>query len=596
MKLKTIKLLFLALVSALLSGLLVLGVQAQSAPDFYGHHPLSPLYLGAGLSTNDITAGKESPLQSGFKTSRVVSGAVSTELSATFVRSVRAMKQALGLDFNVDASYLTYSGGLNFKYEQANTMRTEDICFVFVAKTNWGQLKIDNPSLTTEARALLSADPSGFETKYGSRYVSGVLMGASVSCILTFRNVDKETRDEISAQVRANGSFGLAQLKTSASFRRMFDEAYQESRLKLDVVATGGTGVAGLAGTINTLFANVDPVEAIVTELTEYMKGFNSDNATPLGYFTTRTAYLGIAPVDFFDRVRDARLQEVVEKYRVLQSDIDEMKFTLSPDYPLIQLLTATMRNNLNYQIGLYQTYQSQLTAFHQILRETKTFATVPPMPAAPANFKTLDRMHQLGYFPAPTVQLFDNRSDVLNYTKNPSGAFSFGGLNGTDNFEYWKPYDPSDPTRAGYWGTKRDGFVSSNFLAGAELDIDGAYLKSAPASDPYLTPILRWTAPASGWWNIQFIVRGSTSTDLRGRSFIRMRLVTKNIAGATRIIDKMKAAAPSTGTRSVVYSKKVYVPVNSHLEFLLEPQGIPPDGRYYESAAMVRTVIKWDH
>lgn len=574
----------------------VSSVRAQTTPT-YGYNPMSRYYLGAGLSLNDPSEGKDSPFKMPVAQTSLPTGPRTTTLTATVARSVRALKEALGLDFNLDASYLSYSGSVRLAYEQTNNLRTEDVCVVITATVDWGNIRLNKPVATPEALELLKADKDAFEARYGSHYISQMTMGTSVSCILTFNNVDQDTRNEFNATLTGKGAAGWGQISTSASLKSLAAFASKNSSLSFRLLTVGGGGLSELTNFVTAIVqTSSDPIKEIGDRLAEYVKGFNNTSSAPIRHYTLPTSLLGITPPNFFNDTRNKRLIETVEKYRELQGIIDDIDNTLNDTASETVPLTTLMRSNLTKQRNLNVVYQNLLADFHLLLKKTKTLASVPALPAAPSGWRSLEKMHLTSdYFPRPLVTSFINvPSAGTDYRSNPVNNFTFGGLNAnTGRFEPWYAYDLQRSDLNMHWGVKRDSTPNSKFVASDGYEEDGAYMKSAPANDNLEQPIVRWTSPASGWWKISCTIRGPKA-DYRGSSELHFFL--NGVDLATRN-DTNLLVTPAGYQFPNTKALFLYVPSGYALEFRLIPRKSEDgSGRYYEHAAWVRTEITWDH
>ena len=170
-------------------------VSPAENPTYYDFHPQSVMSLGRGFSVEDLTKAKQSCVD--FEPVPLDLGSLGTVATVQLVKNSSELKTALGMDMNVDVSALVYKASANLSYSQDSLFRQEDATLVIRFATEYARTGMKKQKLSPEAQALLDAgDLPAFEEMCGSQMVIIERRGSSVSAIVTFRNIESETKSK----------------------------------------------------------------------------------------------------------------------------------------------------------------------------------------------------------------------------------------------------------------------------------------------------------------------------------------------------------------------------------------------------------------
>jgi hypothetical protein len=293
-------------------------IQAQLDSN-YSYHPNTVMSLGAGFSPSDLNAAKLRAIE--FTEKPTTTGAAETKFTTLFVTNSSQLNQALGIDLQVEASYLAFKGSASFSYDQSSLFTSDTITVVMRAYTDFGSVGMEKVRLTPAADALITAGKMDqFEATYGSRYVVQEKRGASVAIILSIADVKTDEKTAITASVSGSAGWGPVSGSVKSKFQQSVQRSAQNGSLSIQVVATGGKGFAGLGDLVANLSSRADAIEKIEKALGAYVAQFDSSNAAPIGFFTASMRDFGWDPkrptVDLWSEAKRDALIDLVERYR----------------------------------------------------------------------------------------------------------------------------------------------------------------------------------------------------------------------------------------------------------------------------------------
>jgi hypothetical protein len=261
-------------------------------PNYYGFYPKSVLSLGAGFDPNDLSQGKLRCIE--FEIAPDEVGALTTEFAELLVRNSTQLKSALNVDLKIDASYLIFSGEGSFAYTDSTLFEARSLTAVLSAITRYGRLTMKNPKLSSTAQNLIDTGKMrDFAERYGSAFVVQEDRGASVSMILMISDVSEDVINKINTSMAAKGGFGPFSASAKTIFQTESQRASREGRLNVQIVSTGGEGLGELSGIAEAAMATTDSFQKIQVAFGQYLKGFKSETAAPIGLHTQSMTAFG---------------------------------------------------------------------------------------------------------------------------------------------------------------------------------------------------------------------------------------------------------------------------------------------------------------
>ena len=365
---------------------LALATNASAQESYYGYHPQSTLSLGAGFSPNEINHPKLSCVA--FEARPLEVGALSTSFSVLLVRNEEQLRNALLIDSKIDASYLTYSGSASFNLNTENLFSHNKLTLVIRGTSEFGRLALHNARLTTAARQLIdAARHDDFAERCGTEVVSIERRGASIAAVITIEGLSRQTRTTMSGALEAAGSAGLFSGSLRAHVQNELSQAAREHRLDIQVVATGGPGLSGLADTVSHLSVDAQSIEVIQKTLGQYLGQFTTANSVPIGFHSISMSAFGYDPdnQDLWSDLRSRRLGRIAQTYRHKTQDLNRINEYLTHLSPSARSAMAPEHlSTLSSATGLIEQDLATLARNHRACQLNYDYDCTAPALASP--------------------------------------------------------------------------------------------------------------------------------------------------------------------------------------------------------------------
>jgi hypothetical protein len=354
-------------------GLLALaGIARADDPGYYDFHPMSILSLGMGYSPNDLSDAKYKCVN--FTEYTAEPGSLETNFSGYFVFNSSQLKNVLKIDAKVDASYMSFKGGMTFNFSDEGISKSDSATLVVRAFTEYGRKMMQDPKLTEEAKATLeSGDMKRFEKDCGSRIVAIERRGAMVAAIITISNLTQQQKASLGLEVTASGSGMVASFEARSKFEKLMESGSSGTNVRVQVVSTGGKGFSELGELVKGFQAAPDSLVKIETALTEFIKSFGPDNAAPIGYHTRAMGW-GFDPngIDLWGEEKQRLLTKLVTAYRANEQTGATLANILEGADPRAKVITPELRAKYEEVAPVIEDYMGKLAETHRGCRKTQ--------------------------------------------------------------------------------------------------------------------------------------------------------------------------------------------------------------------------------
>jgi hypothetical protein len=356
----------LVLVSANIFGTTLKAQILDPDPEYYSFHPMSIMALGVGFSPNNVGQMKLPGIE--YEKEDVENGGLATDLKTYLVSNSSQLKEALGVDVKIDASYLVYKGSGEFSLSGSKENSSDSITFVVTASTEFGRVMMKHPQLSDAARALIQ-DGRRFEAIYGSRYVAMERRGASVSAIVTILGVAPSTHDSITADMSGSGGWGPLSASASSKINLELEQANKGHRVTIVVHTTGGKGMGAL-GDILKAASKPNPMQEIQEALGDYIKTLDQSNSVPIGFHVASMQNFGWDPskANLWTMESERRLRQLVTKYRETADKLETANAIVDGRSPLAKTLQKAKVQEIAAAIPLYENYMGKIAGLHKKL------------------------------------------------------------------------------------------------------------------------------------------------------------------------------------------------------------------------------------
>jgi hypothetical protein len=357
----------------------------QGAPTYYGYHPDSPLQFGRGFQPNDIQEPKKFPLNIiNVIDDKTIKDA---NIKINIVTNATQLKEALNVDAQIDASFLKIKAGGIFNWDESSLYQSDTAMIVITARQEYGGKTIEyatlKESVKTHLKALIEAGKlDDFFNAYGTRVVTDARRGNSVSVIIAIQNITAEFRTKLAASAYARGGSFATNVDFRAAVRKEIQKKSQSKEIDVQFAATGGKGLGSTSRFIELLNSK-DPL----SKAEDALKGYLDDQKET--YEENPNLYTEISfrtePIThFFDDIpipspiyseeKNRRLQTIVDEYRQLLPEIDELKLLRNNKHPrsvYFDRLTHQTIIDIDDDITRYYKYIAKLDDTHQACRKS---------------------------------------------------------------------------------------------------------------------------------------------------------------------------------------------------------------------------------
>jgi hypothetical protein len=337
---------------------------AQPAPNFVGYHPMSTMTTGGGVSIHDLGLDHKRCIV-GKNDDPGVNGETTADM--ILVTNSSQLRNALRLDLQVDASYLAFKGGAKFSYSYEGLFNDHSMVVTVTSYSEYSFLKLSaDATLSPDAKALL-ADGPAFAKVCGTHYVSAERRGSSVSAIISISGLSSSEKTDISAEMSASGGWGPLSASAQAKFQQQLAKATQSGRARIQIVATGGNGFAGLGEVVAKLATNENSLPEILLQLDGYMKQFNASNSARIGFHLRSMQDFGWDPtaMDLFSDQKNRRLLVMTDQYRRILDMIESAKGIVAGTDARSPIVTPEQRKRLPGLIDELDGYLAKLATAH---------------------------------------------------------------------------------------------------------------------------------------------------------------------------------------------------------------------------------------
>lgn len=328
-----------------------------------------------------------------------------------------------------------------------------------------------------------------------------------MSAIITIYGLTKQEHDQITAGLSASGGWGSFGASVGANLSKTLNRAAQNNELSIQIVATGGSGLAGLAGLLQAAAPTANALDSIEKSLGDYLLTFHEQNAAPIGYHVTNMAFAGWNPSasDLWTDYKETVLRDIVSAYRATSSALSDAQGVLAGTDPRRSMVPKSKDPNITELITEYKKRLGAIAAAYSACKKDGTptgalcvvpkfselESPIPPPPLPPVSYFKVEgwdpiktRAFMDGVYLYNQTRTFPFSSDDPNYGISDSSTDlnarlkSFGLSGGVVSYEI---YDPDQVFQA--FSVKMDGTSQyqdiqplGTFCCYVTLGLDGWY------------------------------------------------------------------------------------------------------------------------
>lgn len=301
-------------------------VKAQISDDFQETMTVlpsateSPKALGDGHSPVQVYPSLGTAFEQNLPRVTVKINNPKPEFTFQLVSSARTYDEAMGVNTEVNAHYVFASAKGKINIDRASSNAESSLRLVVTAQMNYGDDEIVNPTLHTQAKALIEQGRHvEFQATYGSHFV---WRQQRIHKIMIIISADSWTlkADEVH-RVAINGKldFGVGGGDLKVRVSNDLHEAARRKAVNVEVKMIGGTGLQDIAGLIPPILSN--PGEDFFASLDEKLRKVliaTNRETSGIGQVIVRSyREFGWQPTQtLWNQRLESSLQQLAEEYR----------------------------------------------------------------------------------------------------------------------------------------------------------------------------------------------------------------------------------------------------------------------------------------
>lgn len=199
----------------------------------------SSLHFGVGIDSSSEQARGTGVVKTPPKNLEGARG-FTVVYSTHFCEDQRSFEETIGVSAAMSVRYGFVAGGsAKVDFAQSKTMTSHSLCVIVKVLVSNPTLFMEDVRLDEQARSLAAKNPQAFKTRYGDMYVNGILAGGEFFGLIMMQSSSESEKSAISAQLRAQGGFGLTSGDLSVDMQKTVQEASLSTKVDVFVQSSG---------------------------------------------------------------------------------------------------------------------------------------------------------------------------------------------------------------------------------------------------------------------------------------------------------------------------------------------------------------------
>jgi hypothetical protein len=318
----------------------------------------------------------------------------SAPLDEKVVTTSSALKFVLGIDTQMDASVLVYSGSadlnINTEYDEVDN----GVSVVIQGQANYGNEVLDMSKMVYRSDIQKLVDQGRvqeFHKACGDEMVTTLNKGTSVSVVITMHGVDRAFKETLTDNASASGGFGPLSASAKMQLNQMLITQSGYSELTVNVFVRGGNGLPDFAGIVASLQSTGKSWDQLEQGVAEIFKDLTPEKAAITGFVTE--TYPGVSDQNenliLDEKTRDLENLVSMYRYHLQQQELLEGLFQKEEQTGVapreFSNLTDAVLDGAKQDLPVLDAYVSKLAQVHQnCLAEQSPqldACRIPPMP-----------------------------------------------------------------------------------------------------------------------------------------------------------------------------------------------------------------------
>lgn len=260
---------FKFLLFVLLFNILIGFVNAQPTEIWW--KPTSSQALGSGVNTSTPDAW----LPTAFKFDTILRSHPGYGGEYTFraLSSATDIMESMGLNAELAVRSLSFSVSSKLNIKQSQYINDNSISVAFTAIEVYRTLEVDVSTIEwmQQANNLLSDSTKHglFKDIYGDMFVPSLAIGARVTIFITIKNLSKQERNEVMAELGGSGGTGFTEIEGKASYNEAFSRAIKNNSVDIQIMQaygiTNNQVISNLIGSVKSQSLDIDSFAKMVS-------------------------------------------------------------------------------------------------------------------------------------------------------------------------------------------------------------------------------------------------------------------------------------------------------------------------------------------
>jgi len=220
-------------------------------------------------------------------------------LNEEVVTSTSALKAALSIDMQMDASVLVYSGSGELNIDTEYSTNEHDVSVLIQGQASYGNEVLDLTKMTyrPDIQKLLDQGRiKEFREACGDEMVTTLNRGTSVAVVITMKDVDSDFQESVTSSASASGGIGPLSGSAKSKINEKLTTQSENSNVTIHVFVRGGSGLPDFADLVSSLQATGKSWAEIEHGVSEIFKSLTPDKAAVTGFVTE--SYPGVSDKD----------------------------------------------------------------------------------------------------------------------------------------------------------------------------------------------------------------------------------------------------------------------------------------------------------
>lgn len=286
----------------------------------YGYLPGASIVMGQGFSISSPLASTAPCLENprAFTNPNRDIGQ-ETAVTMQVVTSTSALKTVLGIDTEMDASVLSFSGGGSLDFSSDIDITENDATVVIQGRTQYGDDLLDLSDLKYIPNAQTLIDKGnleGFKNLCGNELISQVSYGNQISIVVSIHGLTDDEKISINSSAQASGGFDVLSASARSKINSMIEHSSTSTDVRMQAFVRGGEGLPDLKDLVAETMSNNPNLDQLAHGISNIFQQLTPQNAAVIGFTTQPYPGVDLSDVNLMGVLKTQFLESLVTRFR----------------------------------------------------------------------------------------------------------------------------------------------------------------------------------------------------------------------------------------------------------------------------------------